>query len=47
MKKISAILVLASGFLIAAKPATAADYLFLKLPGITGPSTIPPHGRRN
>lgn len=44
MKKISAILVLASGFLIAAKPATAADYLFLKLPGITGPSTIPPHG---
>ena len=43
MKKISASLVLASGLLIAAKPATAADYLFLKLPGITGPSTIAPH----
>ena len=43
MKRITGLLVLASGFLLAAKPATAAGYLFLKLPGITGTSTVPGH----
>jgi type VI protein secretion system component Hcp len=43
MKKITAMLVLASGFLLAGKPATAADYLLLKLPGITGTSAVPGH----
>lgn len=43
MKKISAVLLLVSGFLLAAKPASAAKYLNLKLPGITGTSTVPGH----
>jgi type VI protein secretion system component Hcp len=36
-------LVLASGLLIAAKPATAADVVNLKLPGVTGTSTTVGH----
>ena len=44
MKKTAAMLVLSSGFLVAAGPAGAAsDYLFLKLPGITGTSTVTGH----
>jgi type VI protein secretion system component Hcp len=42
-KAITATLVLVSGLLLAAKPATAAGDLFLKLPGITGTSTAPGH----
>jgi type VI protein secretion system component Hcp len=43
MKKTTGLLVLASAFLLAAKPATAADYLFLRLPGVTGTSTVGGH----
>lgn len=43
MKKVSGILLLASGFVFAAKPATAAVNVYLKLPGITGTSTALGH----
>jgi type VI protein secretion system component Hcp len=42
MKRITGLLVLAFGFLLGATPATA-DLLFLRLPGITGSSTVEGH----
>jgi type VI protein secretion system component Hcp len=42
-KAIGATLVLASGLLLAAQPASAAVYANLKLPGVTGTSTTAGH----
>ena len=43
MKKTVGLLLLASGFLLAAKPATAAGDIYVRFPGITGPSTATGH----
>jgi type VI secretion system secreted protein Hcp len=43
MKQIAAMLVLTSGFLLAAKPVAAAGQLYLKIPGVVGPSTAKGH----
>lgn len=43
MKRISGLLLLAFGFLLTAKAATAAGDLYLRLPGVTGSSVAPGH----